>query len=209
MKRLSLLLVLLFVSATSSADSIKLTSGSGQIYPLFVLPGFVFQFNGEGHSISIPQALDDYGGDLANCMPCFGLPPLGSRLFIASGGILAGNNPYLTGSIAFDAISFSSSLAPSGIVTVRYTATASLTLYYFDSVTGTQSDPFIWGSPAPWLITAQFRPDVGLPGVYEFVGATLVSTPEPGSMVLLGTGLLPLGFGVRRRLSRCAHGPDR
>ena len=45
MKRTSILLcVLLALVAFSHADSINLTSGSGKVYPLFVLPGFSFQF---------------------------------------------------------------------------------------------------------------------------------------------------------------------
>ena len=65
MKRIPILLVvLLALAVVSRANSINLTSGSGKIYPFHVLPGYTFQFDGSCYSISIPQALDDFGGAL-------------------------------------------------------------------------------------------------------------------------------------------------
>lgn len=206
MKRLALLAVLLSVVSFSNADTIKLTSGSGTIYPPFVAPGYIFQFNGSGYSISIPGALDDFGGSLVNCNPCDQIPSSGFPLFLASGGILVTGDPYLTGAFEFDAVSFVSSVAPSGVVTVRYTATASFQLFLLDATTDLPvAGPFVWGSPEPWLITAQFTPYVGTP-TYQFTGATLISTPEPTTIVLLGTGILLILFGVRKRRPRCASG---
>ena len=193
------LAVLLFVSAFSSADTIGLTSGSGTIYPPFVAPGYSLQFNGSGYSIGIPGALEDFGGGLVNCNPCDQFPPLGP-LFLASGGILAGSNPYLTGSIEFDAVSFVSSLDPNGVVTVRYTATASLQLFLIDATTGFPiAGPFVWGSPNPWLITAKFNPSGP---TYVFAGATLVSTPEPIPLLLLSTGLAAIAWKARPAIHR-------
>lgn len=195
MRRLALLSVLVFLPALSNADTIKLTSGSGTIYPHLVPPGYVLQFNGSGYSIGIPGALDDFGGGLVNCSPCDQFPPLGA-LFLASGGVLAGSDPYLTGSIEFDAVSFVSSLGANGVVTVRYTATASLQLFLIDATTGfPTAGPFVWGSPNPWLIIAKFAPSGP---TYEFAGATLVSTPEPNSLLSLVTGLAGIGWLKRR-----------
>ena len=42
------------------------------------------------------------------------------------------------------------------------------------------------------------RLKVGFP-LYEFAGATLTSVPEPGTIILLSTGMLPVVFGVGRR----------
>ena len=112
MKRTSILLsLLLALVAFSHADTINLTSGSGKVYPLFVLPGFSFQFHGGGYDLSIPEALDVYGGFLVNCRPCDQIPPAGSSLFIGSGDMLRGSTD-LEGQIIFNAISFVSSLAP-------------------------------------------------------------------------------------------------
>jgi hypothetical protein len=195
MRRSALLAILLSVSAFSNADTIKLTAGSGTIYPQFVAPGYVLQFSGSGYSISIPGALDDFGGGLVNCSPCDQFPPLGA-LFLASGGILASGDPYLTGSIEFDAVSFVSSLGPNGVVTVRYTATASLQLFLIDATTDLPiAGPFVWGSPNPWLITAKFTPSGP---TYEFAGATLLSTPEPSTILSLVTGLAGIGWLKRR-----------
>jgi hypothetical protein len=207
MKRtLILLAVLLTLAAYSRADTIKITSGSGTISPFHVLPGFTFQFNGSGYSISIPQANDDFGGSLVNCWGgCDQIPSTNFPLFLASGGILASDDPtgnrFLTGAIEFDAVSFVSSLGPNGILTVQYTATLTLHLFLVDPVKDTQIGPFVWADPnQAWHITAQFAPDFsGNPIPFHFEGATLTSVPEPATITLLGTGMLPLLFGFRRR----------
>jgi hypothetical protein len=212
MKRTSILLsVLLALAAFSHADSINLTSGSGKVYPLFVLPGFTFEFHGGGYDLSIPGAADDFSGGLVNCLPCNPLDQISSPLFIASGGIpggLTSGDPFLTGQIYFNAVSFVSSLAPSGILTIKYTATPSIQLFLIDATTlEPTAGPFVWGNPnQPWIITARFTPEREFPGVYRFAGATLTSVPEPATITLLGTGMLPILFGVRRRLTRTRHG---
>lgn len=192
MKRLSLLVVLLFLSALSNADTIKLTSGSGTMYPFQVAPGFTFHLAGGGYDILIPGALDDPGGILWNCVGCDPMQ-LFQPLFQISGTLTSGD-PYLSGIISFNAVSFVSSVGPGGILTVKYTATAFIELFLIDNTTGLPiAGPFVWGSSNPWYITAKFTPD--LPSsAYTQMGATFISSPEPTTIVLLGSGLLGIGW---------------
>jgi PEP-CTERM motif len=205
MKKTSILItVLLALAAVSSADTINLTSGSGKLYRFGIAPGYTFAFYGSGYGIGIPSASDNFNGDLVNCFECD--PYHLGNLILIEGDITNGNAS-VAGIIRFDAVSFVSSLAPSGILTVKYTANAYLYLFLINPITSGRTGPFVWGDPnQPWYVTAQFTPVVGLPGVYAFAGATLNSSitpvPEPATMMLLGTGILPLLFAVRARLSR-------
>ncbi|HST09965.1 MAG TPA: PEP-CTERM sorting domain-containing protein [Terriglobales bacterium] len=187
MKRFFLLAVLLSLSTFSIADTIKLTSGSGTMYPFDVAPGFTFQFSGSGYNLSIPGALDDPGGSLWNCVGCD--PTILIQPFFIFGGNLTTGDPYLSGLVSFNAVSFVSSLGPGGILTIRYKATISIQLDLIDPTTGFPvAGEFVWGSPDPWYITAKFHPD--LPSTaYTQMGATFISSPEPATSVLLGTGL--------------------
>ncbi|MBZ5718939.1 MAG: PEP-CTERM sorting domain-containing protein [Acidobacteriia bacterium] len=205
MKRIPILLsVLLALAAFSSADTINLTSGSGKLYPFEVAPGFTFHFYGGGYGIAIPAALDDPAGSLWDCHPC-DPTHFDSPLFFAAGDFTL-DKQFVSGMIGFNAVSFVSSLAPNGVLTIKFTATPDLYLLLGISH---QTGPFVWGNPNQhWYITAQFTPfsGSGLSGFYTFAGATFSSSsspiPEPATIVLFGTGVLPILFGVRRRFSR-------
>lgn len=78
------------------------------------------------------------------------------------------------------------------------------TLIYRTSA-GTPTDVPLGGTPNFGVITgtvdlSDANGNVITPGVSY--GTILVTTPEPGSMVLMGTGLVAL-FGVRRRRQSC------
>jgi len=211
MKRtLILLSTLLALAALSHADSIRLTSGSGTLYPFppASFSGFIFQFHGSGYNFSIPGGLDEAGGVLVLCTPpCEPLafvPPFPFLFTASSPLVLVPGDPFLSGVITFNAVSFESSIAPSGNLTINYTATLFLQLFLLDAATNLPvAGPFVWGSNEPWIVKAHYAPDgSGIPGLYKFEGATFTPVPEPGTIALFGTGVLTILFGIRRRLIR-------
>ena len=206
MKRtLFLLGTLLALVAFTHADSIPLTSGSGTLTP----SGFAFQFHGSGYNLSIPGSLDETGGGLVQCSPpCDPLTPgLGINLYplftvSAPAFVLVDGDPFISGGFTFTGVSFVSSLAPGGNLTIRYTTGLSIFLSLYDKTTLLPVANFVWGSNEPWMVTAHFVNASGLPGLYVFEGATFTPVPEPGTITLLGTGMLPISFGLRRPLPR-------
>ena len=210
MKRtLILLSTLLALAAFSQADSIPLTSGSGTLYPLppASLKGFVFQFHGSGYNFVIPGGVDETGGGLVQCSPpCDRLTfPLNlNPLFTVSApvDVLVPGDPFLSGGFTFTGVCFVSSIAPGGNLTIRYTTSLSIFLSLIDKTTLLPVANFVWGSGEPWMVTAHFVNASGLPGLYTFEGATFTPVPEPGTITLLGTGMLPMLFGLRRQLTR-------
>jgi len=204
MKRTLILLgTLLALTALSHADSIGLTSGSGNLSP----SGFGFQFHGGGYNLSIPGGLDETGGGLVQCSPpCDPLAfPLNlNPLFTVSAPVfvLVDGDTFLSGAFTFTGVSFVSSIAPGGNLTIRYTTSLFVDLALYDKATLLPVANFVWGSNEPWMVTAHFVNPGGLPGLYTFEGATFTPVPEPGTIVLFGTGVLPILCGIRRQLIR-------
>jgi hypothetical protein len=204
MKRTLILLgTLLALGAFTHADSIPLTSGSGTLTPT----GFAFQFHGGGYNLSIPGSLDETGGGLVQCTPPCDPLTLGinlNPLFTVSAPVfvLVDGDPFISGGFTFTGVSFVSRLAPGGSLTIRYRTSLSIFLSLIDKTTLLPVANFVWGSNQPWMVTAHFVNPSGLPGLYTFQGATFTPVPEPGTIALVGTGMLPILFGLRRRLSR-------
>jgi hypothetical protein len=145
--------------------------------------------------------------DAPGLQNCFSCDPLNqsSILFYDSGN---------TGLMEFNALSFVSSLAPSGDLTVLYTATARM--FFETDQYGSLCNPGADSCPGPnlawnqnihWLVTAQYAPDSSNPGNWRFLDATFTPapTPEPSSMFLMGSGMLILIAKFRRKLVQSAE----
>lgn len=196
MKRIVILLSLVLATATfAAADTFVLEYGSGVVHSGDVGPSYSFFFRNNRASISVPASLDfPPGGGLRNCLPC---DPRQNMILLNNLGQLGD----IQGLIRFDAVSFVSSLAPDGVLTVIYTAKADILLHLcatFDCDKFT--DTFVWDKGKPWRVTAHFEPDTFAPGRYDFLEATFAPTavPEPSSMLLLGSGAAILIRRVRK-----------
>ena len=102
---------------------------------------------------------------------------------------------YYDGAIRFNAVSFVSSLAPNGMLTVIYKANAKLAfLLCNDQTCGNTSALLLWPSQKLWLVTAQFVPNANAPGTYDFSQASFEGpiVPEPSSILPVGSGILVL-----------------
>ena len=197
MKRIVILLSLVLATATfAAADSFVLEYGSGVVHSGDVGPSYSFFLYNNRAFISVPASLDfSAGGGLRNCSPC---DPRQNMILLNNSGRLGD----IVGSIRFDAVSFVSSLAPDGILTVVYTAKADILLHLcatFDCDKFT--DTFVWDKGKPWRVTAHFEPfpESSL-YPYQFLEATfeVAAVPEPSSILLLGSGAAILIRKVRK-----------
>lgn len=202
MKKIAALLVFLLGSVClSAADTLTLDSGEGKMFGFATLPSYQFLLGGPNAFIVVETGPFGLLGDwpdtpgLQNCLSCD--PP--GRLIILED---SGN----TGLIQFDAVSFVSSLTPSGDLTVIYTATARMFFetdshgFLCDPSADTCPGPHLaWNQNVRWLVTAQFSPDSSNPGRWNFVDATFTTAPEPSSMLLMGSGVMSLIWELRRK----------
>jgi len=207
MKRIAaLLLVLLGSVCFSASDTLTLNDGEGKMFGFATFPSYRFFFDGPHAAILVqtgPSGLLGDWPDAPGLQNCFSCDPLNqsSILFYDSGN---------TGLMEFDALSFVSSLAPSGDLTVIYTATARM--FFETDQYGSLCNPadtclgptLAWNQNIHWLVTAQYAPDSSNPGNWRFLDATFTPapTPEPSSMLLMGSGMVILIAKVRRKLGR-------
>lgn len=205
MKKIAALLVFLLGSVCLSvADTLTLDSGEGKMFGFATFPSYQFLLGGPHASILIetgPSGLLGDWPDAPGLQNCFSCDPLNqsSILFYDSGN---------TGLMEFDAVSFVSSLAPSGDLTVIYRATARI--FFETDMYGSLCNPGADSCPGPnlawnqnirWLVTAQYAPDSSNPGNWRFLDATFTPapTPEPSTMLLVGSGIVILISKFRRK----------
>lgn len=207
MKKIAALLIVVLSSVCFSvADSLTLDQGTGQMFGFATFPSYQFLFGNRRTSILVQTGPSGLLGDwpdapgLQNCLSC---DPLVSGLTILE-------DIGVAGSMQFDAVSFVSSLAPNGDLTVIYTATARM--FFLTTPQGTLCNTggsclgpnLVWNQNIRWLVTAQFAPDSSNPGKWSFLDATFTPapTPEPSSMLLMGSGMVILIAKCRRKLGK-------
>ena len=207
MKRIAAVLVVLLSSVCFSvADTLTLNDGEGKMFGFATFPSYQFVFVGPQTGILVQTGPSGLLGDwpdapgLQNCLSCD--PRGGFNILYDSGN---------TGLLEFDPVSFVSSLAPSGDLTVIYTATARM---FFEtdlqgSLCQESGEPclgpnLVWNQNIRWLVTAQYAPDSSNPGNWSFLDATFTTapTPEPSSMLLMGSGVVILLARFRRKLGK-------
>jgi len=207
MKRIAAVLVVLLSGVCfSAADTLTLNYGDGQMFGFATFPSYWFVLNGPQAAILVETGPSGLEGDwpfapgLQNCLSC---DPRESGYFILY-------DSGLTGLIEFDPVSFVSSLAPNGDLTVIYTATARM-FFETDLQGSLCNEPdscfgpkLAWNQDIGWLVTAQYAPDSSNPGNWSFLDATFTTapTPEPSSMLLMGSGMVILIAKFRRKLEK-------
>ena len=172
---------------------------------MFLTFPFIDQFILGGRHAGIlvqtgPSGLLGDWPDAPGLQNCFSCDPRGNLTILLDSG--------LSGLIDLQAVSFVSSLAPNGDLTVIYTATARM--FFSTDLQGSLcadsclGPNLVWNQHIRWLVTAQFTPDSSNPGNWNFVNATFTSapTPEPSSMLLMGSGVGILIAKVRRKLGK-------
>lgn len=129
-KSVFLVWMILACVAYSAADSITITHGYGTLSGAGLgIALYAFDFSGPGGGIAVPGVLNDLQieAGLPECDPCD--PRTTNIELLRDGGmtILRGDR-FVQGNIAFEPVSFSSSLAPNGVLTVDYRATTNISL---------------------------------------------------------------------------------
>lgn len=201
----TVLAVLLALVPFAGADTIHvILAGSGTLYgQLEPPPRYNFTlFASTSPSPFTVTTLNDFteNSGFGQCQPCD--PELLSVLLLDEG---IGHNAYgyYSGNIIFRAVSFKSSLLPSGNLSVVYKTTAHMRF-------GLCADPecssftgqyYVWNAPNPWEVRALFQPNPN--GGSEFLHAAFFGVvPEPSTLCMLSSGLLAVLGAARKKLLR-------
>ena len=216
MKRIAIVLSLLLACASfSAANTITMTSGFGEMSGTFVSNppasySLVLLAPGSGFGFATGTPSDfPFTPGLQACVPCF--PQFMVDILVDTGIGVNSAGQWYNSLIQFSAVSFVSSLAPNGMLTVTYKANATLDFALcVDSTCGTTSAQLVWNPKELWLVTAQFAPDPNFSGAYDFLNASFQApipaptVPEPSSVLLVGSGIILL-IGKVRKTAKTTH----
>jgi hypothetical protein len=171
-------------------------TGDGSMTPTT----YQFVFAGFQQGIWIDKPFGDYPDSpgLQQCLQCDPRYVFPIVLYDSGTGYDHYGNLFV-GLMEFDGVSFVSSLAPNGMLTVIYNATLRLSVTFCSSVDVCNGAHLVWNPGTHWLVTAQFAPDSSLPNTWHFVDATfaIAPTPEPSSILLMGSGIAMVIAKVR------------
>jgi PEP-CTERM motif len=206
LKLLVAILCLLF-AIDACADTIPLSSGSGTMQSPFIgFPIVVWTFQGQGGSITQLLTGDAGTPGLIQCCPTPDVTPLTlSTLWTDVGafegqGLVNGVSTFFDLFMQINPISATGHMQANGDLVVTYLATGEIVLTAVDLSDSPLGQQYAMNKN--WRVTAIFTP--GGSGTWDFQTATFATVPEPGSMVMLGTGLCLLVRKLRRHGTRCS-----
>jgi PEP-CTERM motif len=200
MRKLKVAFAVLLFSVPSRSDSFLLNQGSALVNAAGGRGDFSFNFFGNGNRLEnvIADEFFFFGPDIYLCAGC-SLPinPFSLAIFTPpSSGHVNGTFRFLSGTASIDTTSDRIiQKGNRGFITGIAQANCGFTVCPdLDCSSARQVFKLV---STPWRYRINLL-NVG-DGSYQFQNARMQTVPEPGTLVLLGSGLLGLGFSLRRR----------